>query len=255
MEFLLVKAVSAFVLPPGINLMLVGLGGLLMVRWRRLGAGLVILALGSLYALSMSVVSGPLMATLEIYPPLTAQDLERRDVGAIVVLAADRYSNAPEYDGSDTVSRYTLERLRYAARLHRQTSLPVLVSGGAPWAQDFSLALLMKEAMVDDFRVPVVWSEGNSRTTRENAELSSVILSKDGISRFYLVTHAWHMPRAMTAFRRLGLEPLAAPTRFTTRSSGRTGELLGWFPSAGALKQSSLALHEYLGRVWYRLRY
>ncbi len=255
MEFLFVKTVSAVILPPGINLFMAGLGGLLMMRWRRFGGGVVILALVSLYGLSTAVLSGPLLSSLETYPALSAEDLRRGDAGAIVVLAADRYSNAPECDGFDTVSRYTLERLRYGARLYRQTSLPVLVTGGAPLEHDFSLAFLMKEVLVDDFRVPVVWSEEGSRTTWENAELTNAILQKEGISRFYLVTHAWHMPRAMTAFRRLGLDPTAAPTSFTTRSSARTGRFLGWLPSAGALKQSSLALHEYLGRLWYWLRY
>ena len=255
MEFLFVKTISALVLPPGINLALAVLGGLLMVRWRRLGTGLVVLALVGLYALSMPVISRPLMASLETYPALTAEDLKRQDVGAIVVLAGDRYSNGPEYDGYDTVSRYTLERLRYAARLHRQTSLPVLLTGGAPLGADFSLAFLMKEVLVDDFRVPVVWGEGDSRTTWENAEFTSAILGKNGISRLYLVTHAAHMPRAMAAFRRVGLDPVAAPTRFSTPPSARTGAFLGWLPSASALQQSSMALHEYLGMLWYELRY
>ena len=255
MEFLFVKTISALVLPPGINLALAVLGGLLMVRWRRLGTGLVVLALVGLYALSMPVISRPLMASLETYPALTAEDLKRQDVEAIVVLAGDRYSNGPEYDGYDTVSRYTLERLRYAARLHRQTSLPVLLTGGAPLGADFSLAFLMKEVLVDDFRVPVVWGEGDSRTTWENAEFTSAILGKNGISRLYLVTHAAHMPRAMAAFRRVGLDPVAAPTRFSTPPSARTGAFLRWLPSASALNQSSMALHEYLGMLWYELRY
>ncbi len=132
MEFLFVKSVSAFILPPGLNLLLAALGAVVMVRWRRLGVGLVVLAFVGLYALSTPGVSGPLMASLEAYPALTVQDLKSRDVGAIVVLAGDRYSNAPEYGGDDTVSRYTLERLRYAARIYRETSLPVLLTGGAP---------------------------------------------------------------------------------------------------------------------------
>ncbi len=255
MEFLLVKALSAFLLPPGLNLSLAGIGALLMLRWRRIGAGVVALALVTLYLLSMSAVSGPMMASLETYPALTTGDGKQADVGAIVVLAGDRYANAPEYDGFDTVSRLTLERLRYAARLHRQTSLPVLLTGGAPLGQDFSLAFVMKQVLVDDFRVPVAWSEGNSRTTWENAEYTREILAEDGIARFYLVTHAWHMQRAMMAFRRMGLQPVAAPTRFTTRSSARDGKWLAWLPSAAALRQSSLAMHEYLGQVWYWLRY
>jgi len=254
MEFLLTKALAALVLPPGLNVTLALLGGLVLRRWRRLGVSLLVLAFVSLYALSMPVVGRALLAALEVYPPLSDRDLGRRDVEAIVVLAAGRYSNAPEYGGDDTVSGLTLERLRYGARLYRQTSLPLLLTGGSPFGEDFSLAFLMKEALVDDFRVPVVWTEESSRTTQENAEHTRALLEKDGIRRFYLVTHAWHMPRAMAAFQALGLKPIPAPTAFSGASSVRRGLFLGWLPNANALYESSMALHEYLGRIWYRLR-
>jgi len=254
-EFLLTKTLTALFLPPGLNLTLALLGGLVLRRWRRLGTGLLVLAFVSLYALSMPVVGGALLAGLETYPPLSDQDLRRRDVGAIVVLAGGRYSNAPEYGGDDTVSGSTLKRVRYGARLYRQTSLPLLLTGGSPLGEDLSLAFLMKEALVDDFRVPVVWTEESSRNTRENAEYTRALLEKDGIRRFYLVTHAWHMPRAMAAFQALGLEPIPAPTVFSSTSSAGQGLFLGWLPDVNALYQSRMALHEYLGRIWYRLRY
>ncbi len=255
MEFLVTKAFSSLLLPPGINLLLAGLGGLVMVRWRRLGVALILVALLALYALSLPAVGEALLASLETYPALSVGNLRRGKADAIVVLAAGRYSNAPEYDGYDAVSRYSLERVRYGARLYHQTGLPVLLTGGAPYDEDFSLAFLMKETLVDDFRAPVVWTEEQSRTTAENAELTKIILEKEGISRFYLVTHAWHMPRAMAAFRRLGLEPIAAPTGFTMPTSARSGLFLRWLPSARALLDSSLAFHEYLGRAWYALSY
>ena len=255
MGFLFTKAVSSFLLPPGVNLLLAGLGGILMVRWRRLGASVLVVALLGLYVLSMPVVAEGLLASLDTHPALSETQLKRGAADAIVVLAGGRNPNAPEYDGYDTVSMSTLERLRYGARLYHQTGLPVLLTGGAPWGEDFSLAFLMKEVLVDDFRVPVVWTEERSRNTAENAEFTKSILEKDGISRFYLVTHAWHMPRAMAIFRRVGLDPIAAPTGFTARRSARTGRLLRWLPSAGALSDSRAAMHEYLGRAWYKLRY
>lgn len=254
-EFLLTKAVTTLVLPPGLNLSLGLLGAMMLRRWRRLGVGLLVLAFLSLYVLGMPVVAGALLVGLETYPPLSDQDLKRRDLGAIVVLAAGRHSNAPEYGGEDTVSGYTLERIRYGARLYRQTSLPLLLTGGSPMGEDLSLAFLMKEALVDDFRVPVVWTEERSRNTQENAEYTRALLEKGGIRRFYLVTHAWHMPRAMAAFQALGMEPVPAPTAFSTRGSAKQGQFLGLLPSVTALHQSSMALHEYLGRIWYWLRY
>ncbi len=48
-----------------------------------------------------------------------------------MVLGGGRYRDAPEY-GNDTVGEYTLVRLRYAAKLHRETGFPLLVTGGRP---------------------------------------------------------------------------------------------------------------------------
>ena len=113
----------------------------------------------------------------------------------------------------------------------------------------------MKEALVDDFRVPVVWTEEHSRTTWENAEYSKAILDREAIGRVYLVTHAWHMPRAVNAFKAVGLDPVPAPTGFASTSSTSEARLLLWLPSARALSDSALALHEHLGLLWYRLRH
>jgi uncharacterized SAM-binding protein YcdF (DUF218 family) len=254
-EFLLVKVASALVEPPGLNLSLAALGGMVRLRWRRLGVALVIISLVALYLLSTSAVADALLSGLQPYPALEMGRLKRGDAAAIVVLAAGRYANAPEYGGDDTVSDDTLERLRYGARLYRETGLPLLLTGGAPLDQDYSLAFLMKEALEDDFRVPVVWTEEHSRTTWENAQYSKGILDREGIHRVYLVTHAWHMPRAVAAFRDAGLDPIPAPTGFVTPSSARRGRFLALLPSARALHLSALAVHEYLGLIWYRLRH
>lgn len=251
---MLTKVLPAFIEPPGLNLSLAALGGLLMLRWRRLGKGLLWLSLVSLYVLSMPVVSKRLLSGLETYPALESSALRQPGVGAIVVLGGGRYPRAPEY-GDDTVSRHSLERLRYAARLHGQTSLPLLLSGGSPLGEDFSEAFLMKEALVDDFRVPVVWTEEHSRTTWENAEYSKPILDRESIGRVFLVTHAWHMARAVDAFKAMGLDPVPAPTGFASASSTSGARLALWLPSARALSDSALALHEHLGLLWYRLRH
>jgi len=254
-EFLLVKVASALAEPPGLILALAALGGLVRLRWRRVGTALVVASLAALYLLSTPVVADALLSGLQPYPALEMGRLKRGDAGAIVVLAGGRYSNAPEYGGDDTVSDYTLERLRYGARLYRETGLPLLLTGGSPLDEDYSLAFLMKESLVDDFRVPVVWTEEHSRTTWENAEYSKGILDRDGIHRVYLVTHAWHMPRAVAAFRDVGLDPIPAPTGFVTPSSAKRGRFLALLPSARALELSALAVHEYLGLIWYRLRH
>ena len=120
---------------------------------------------------------------------------------------------APEY-GVDIVGATTLERVRYGAFLHHRTGKPVLVSGGQVQMRTTPIGIQMYETLTKEFNVPVRWTESRSMTTHENAAYSSELLKRDGVSRVLLVTHAWHMRRAMAAFRAEGLEPIAAPTRF-----------------------------------------
>ena len=112
----------------------------------------------------------------------------------------------------------------------------------------------MRAAMQTDLGLDPRWTEADSRNTFENALNAKEILSALDIKRVYLVTHAWHMPRAVWAFTRAGLVTMPAPTGFTTRSN-RERKLYGFLPSAKGLLLSSLALRERLGLAWYRLRY
>jgi uncharacterized SAM-binding protein YcdF (DUF218 family) len=77
------------------------------------------------------------------------------------------------------------------------------------------------------------------------------MLRRDNIARVLLVTSAFHIPRARAAFAAQGLAVVAAPTGFHGPPFQDVGSLL---PSATGLRDSSLACHEYLGRVWYALR-
>lgn len=76
-----------------------------------------------------------------------------------------------------------------------------------------SLADIMARSLADDFLVPVRWREGLSEDTWQNAEFSAAILRADGIHNVYLVTQAWHMRRALYAFRYFGVNAMAAPVR------------------------------------------
>jgi uncharacterized SAM-binding protein YcdF (DUF218 family) len=195
-----------------------------------------------------------LVTDLEPYPALTPESPRTRQAQAILVLGGDRYSWAPEF-GGDTVGAKTLQRLRYAARLHRGTGLPLYVTAGSPPHEHPPLGRLMVQVLEAELGVSVAGVEDRSRTTWENAELSAQMLAGDGIRRILLVTHAWHLPRAMDAFERVGLDPIPAPTAFLHREGGGTDfSLIDWLPSAQAFSVSYFALHEWLGQAWYRLK-
>ena len=121
---------------------------------------------------------------------------------------------------------------------------------GKPLGNSVSEAQQMRMSLEQDFGVPVRWTEGESDNTFENAHHSFHILQQAGIRRIYLVTHAWHMPRAAAVFRRAGFEVIEAPTAFTTRY--RT-DLLTFLPRAESLQDSEIFIHEVIGLLWYRL--
>ncbi|MFZ5843373.1 MAG: YdcF family protein [Pseudomonadota bacterium] len=252
-DIVLVYAGKALLLPPGLNLLLIALAWLVGRKWRLLGISLFGLSLLSLLALSLPITAQGLMANLQ---PVAAQRLSLLPTdmqqAAIVVLAGGRRSNAPEFEGSDTVSARTLERLRYAARLQRQTRLPVLLSGGKVFGEATAEAVLMNDSFISDFRGAPNWLEADSRNTAENAEFSARVLKANGITTIFLVTHAAHMARAEAEFRKHGLTVLPAPLGYSQPNSGKTGPL-EYLPSAEALARSAEALHEHLGLLWYRL--
>lgn len=252
-DIVLVYAGKALLLPPGLNLLLIALAWLVGRKWRLLGISLFGLSLLSLLALSLPITAQGLMAQLQ---PAETQRLSLLPTdmqnAAIVVLGGGRRSNAPEFEGSDTVNARTLERLRYAARLQRQTRLPVLLSGGKVFGEATAEAVLMNESFISDFRGAPNWLEADSRNTAENAEFSARVLKANGIQTIFLVTHASHMPRAQAEFEQQGLKVLPAPLGYVQQASGKTGPL-AWLPNAEALALSSQALHEQIGQFWYGL--
>jgi uncharacterized SAM-binding protein YcdF (DUF218 family) len=237
---------SAFLLPP-FNLILLGAAGILLLK-RRQGTGMILVAaaLALLYLLSIPIVADALLQVLEASPEKNPPD---DSIQAIVVLSGGTYYYAPEYD-DHTVGRYTLERVRYAAKMYRATGKPLLAAGGAPAGSRSSEAMQMKAVLEEEFLVPVEWVEEASSNTRENAYKSFAILQKQGIRQIALVTHAWHMPRAAHEFEQAGFEITPAATGYTRRYKT---DVFAFIPNAGALLKSSLFFHEVIGMLWYRL--
>jgi uncharacterized SAM-binding protein YcdF (DUF218 family) len=240
--FYLKKILEALLLPPLGPVILMACGLLLVGRRRKIGTLLAVIGLMSLAALSVPVVANALLRAQEGVAPLGFDRLDTAQ--AIVVLGGGTNYSAPEY-GGDTVNAQSLQRLRYAATLQRRSGLPLLVSGGAPFSGRPE-ALSMQAVLEREFAVKVRWAETASRDTAENASLSAPLLRDNGIQRIVLVSHAWHLPRAVAAFERQGFTVIPAPTGFTRDSPSLLENLL---PSAFALEKSRSALNEWLGRL------
>ena len=243
------ELINLFLLPP-FNLLLIAAAGLCFWHKRPVIAQLL---------LSTSIILLWLLGTPHIAAALLlgwegetrVVDTARPSAEAIVVLGGGSYFHAPEY-GMDTVNPETLVRLRFAAKLQRETAKPILVTGGAPQGTHLSEAVQMKQVLEQEFRVPVQWKEGASNNTLESAILTRQQLKQAGVERIYLVTHAWHMPRAAYAFESAGFQVVPAPTAYTRlcRSCLRS-----FIPNVSALRDSRIFVHELIGLFWYRLKF
>ena len=248
MSWFITNFISAFLLPP-LNLLIVAAIGLLLWHKRPFVARLLLTAsIALLWLLSTPYFAETLLRQLEGMPHAIDAHLPLPD--AIVVLGGGTYFNAPEY-GGDTVSEASLLRLRYAAKLHRDTGKPILVTGGRPLGNALSEAQQMKQVLEQEFKIPVQWLEDKSDNTFENARFSYTMLKAAGITRIYLITHAWHMPRSIQTFQAAGFEVIPAPTAYTIRYQT---DLLAFMPNASALHASQIYMHEMIGMLWYQLK-
>ena len=239
--------VAAALLPP-LSLVLLLVAGLVVQRRRRLALSLILLSTSALYALSMPWVGGLLLKSLEISGPVSQAQLQTAD--AIVVLGGGRRFAEAEY-GGDTLNSLSLERLRYAAHLHRSSELPILVTGGKPGGGTLSEGRIMQHILQSEYGLSAKWVEDASSTTWENARFSAHLLKQAGVQRIALVSHAWHLHRAVPLFEAQGLDVIPAGIQF---SSSHVDSILDLLPTPVGLRDSTFALHEWLGILWYKLR-
>jgi uncharacterized SAM-binding protein YcdF (DUF218 family) len=254
------KFVPPFIYPLGLACLLI-LAGLLLYRRLRWQRASLILALALLLVGGNRWVASELMRSLE-WRYLPPKDIPPVEV--IVVLGGGTLSA--------TYPRPTVEvngagdRLLYAAWLYHHGKAPyLLLSGGSiDWLSDQPSSADDMATLLEQLGVPrsAMWLETQSRNTYENALYSREILQAKGIQRVILVTSAWHMPRAVGVFERIGLQVIPAPTDFTiTRDDSSSGQptlalksLMDLLPSVENLSNTSKAMKEYLGILAYHLR-
>jgi len=240
-------------LPPG------GLLLLLLVGWifarRFFGRFLVVLGIAGLYALSTPVVLNLLAGQLERIPALTPAQIRNARADAIVVFLAGVRRHNPELGGADALGPMSLQRVDYGLSLHRKTGLPIVLSGGGVKRDTTPLAQLGSEWLQQQAGVTTLAIDNLSRDTRENAQASAQHLKSLGIDRVLLVTHAYHMPRALLNARAAGIDAIPAPFAFEHVPPGMQapGKPADWLPHPGYLGRSYLILHEMAGLVWYGL--
>jgi len=251
MAFKFLQFFHVILLPPTALVIMGILGLILLKRVPRLGRTLVALEISLLFILSIPAFPKYVEQQTFSQPEPLQMPLKSNQAEAIVILGGGIYRNAPEYHG-DTVSAVTLVRLRYGAKLSRESGLPIMVCGGKPHGTELSEAEAMRRVLEHDFGKQTRWIEDKSMDTVGNAHESYQILSAEGIRRIYLVTHAHHISRAVRLFEAAGFGVIPAPTQFSAEPTS----LNAWdfVPSVRGLYMSNSVITGWLkkGYAYFR---
>ncbi len=250
---------TALLLPPVPLLVLILAGARLMLPRRGLGWLCIVVGVVGLWVTSSTgVAQGVSRYALHPPPAITEQRMQelRADVKAkkpiaIVVLGGGVESYAPEY-GVSSLGWRSLERLRYGLWLARETGAPVAFSGGTGREETSSTpeARVAATIAANEFKQPIRWIEDASRDTHENALRSVAMLRQSGITRVVLVTHGWHMPRALADFRAAadGSVLVEAAPMGLAKSTASAG--IDWMPSINGFTEMRTVLREMAARFF-----
>jgi uncharacterized SAM-binding protein YcdF (DUF218 family) len=175
------------------------------------------------------------------------------DAQAIVVLGGSIYP--PDPSQPEILPGYnTYVRCRYAAMLYRRWKpAPVVASGGliVDRGKGWDVSDVMRHVLeTEGVPVSMIWTENQSANTKENAARSAVLLRAKGVRRIALVTEAIHMPRAVRAFEREGLDVVPAPCASRAERFQRTWQEYA-IPRPENMVVNQQTLHEWLGLAWY----
>jgi uncharacterized SAM-binding protein YcdF (DUF218 family) len=99
----------------------------------------------------------------------------------------------------------------------------------------------------------VIFLEGSSRNTRENALYSRNIINAINCEAPLLVTSAAHMPRALAAFDSAGVRVTPVTTDVRVVDNGLP-PMADFLPDARALAMTSDAIREWVGQKVYSMK-
>ncbi|MCG6533894.1 MAG: envelope biogenesis factor ElyC [Syntrophales bacterium LBB04] len=260
--FLFKKIVSPLFSPMTLILVLFLIGLVLLLFTRRQKTGKAVMTFGviMLALLGYGSFSDLLLIPLERqYPPLMMESatggLSSSDSihsAKWIVLLGGGHTANPGIPVTSQISNESLTRLVECVRIHRLIAgSKIILSGGAVYDSSSEARTFAKVAAILNVNARDIVLDDVSRDTEEQAQNIRSIVGQD---RIILVTSAYHMPRSMAIFNKAGLKPIPAPTNHLVKDRQMNAPE-DFYPSPMGLLKAEHAMHEYLGLLWFNMRY
>ena len=248
MTLVLHKLLPLVVSPLGLVVLLVSLSVILRRRGPAL-IGLIVLLICAL-----PITADRLWSALESdYPYRSIESVEEAD--AIVVLSGI-LGGIETGDGIVSQWGEATDRFFTGINLLSAGKAPLIIFTRAQWPW---LNLppegekLANQAITMGVQEKQILLTGIVTNTAEEADEVKTLMEFGGLRRVILVTSSYHMPRAKMLFERAEIETIPYPTDF--QSSGGHSDWMSYIPSAGGLSGTSNALREFIGRLFYRIKF
>lgn len=236
--------IGTLLLPSGLAyvLFVLGLAAYFLERWRRLSWGLLAASGAITLICSSGAVATALMSPLEYEHPALHDIRAYPNIEHIVVLTGYA-ADDPQMPLTGRLNYSSGYRVMMALELQSQCRACDVIVSGSP-----TTAKVMGDALVN-LGLPRdrLLLETASLTTSQSAVNLKPMLSEP----FFLITSAGHMRRSLAVLEAQGMEPIPVPTDYQGPKDWWNAELR---PSPQSLFASDLAMHEYIGWLWYRLK-
>ena len=216
-------------------------------RWAAINGGMVLF----LFLFGSTTLSSKLIGTLE--KPYIGVTIDRNATAdAVVVLGGYVSGGDEELTGIDASGAF--DRILTGIELVRTGKADRLYVGGGMYRSndgrksEFSvIEPWIKRWDLTDVPIGMLGDAGN---TYGESQAVKKLMNEHGWSKIFLVTTAWHMPRAQAVFESSGVRviPVGCDFRSIPKGKGK----LQFLPKSGGLASLHYFLYEKVGWMYYR---
>ena len=243
--FFLKKTVVYFVEPLGMVLLLFSIGLLFLLR-NKLKSSKIFLSLSFslLFLYSYPPFSNFLIQNLENQYPKYDYNSNTKYIHVL----GNGHNTDTDQPLSSQLTSASIKRTLEGIIIHRNTRDSILIFTGYKGFTSVPTGVMHSRlALSLGIKKENMIINGVPRDTREEALFTKSVV---GENEFILVTSATHMPRSMMLFKSLGLNPIPAPTNYYKE------DFDGYIkaPNIDSFNKSKIAIHEYFGILWAKLR-
>ncbi|MFH1062497.1 MAG: envelope biogenesis factor ElyC [Candidatus Omnitrophota bacterium] len=254
--FLFKKILAPFLFPVPLTVLCLTAGILLLWFSKKQKAGKILITVGIILLVlsSFKVTAEAMLRPIEYKQAAflsgTKYNKNQSKPAFVVVLGGGHISNN-ELPLLSQIGSASLARLIEGIRIQREIKgSKLLLSGGKVFDPISNAEIMTEIAKAIGVKKEDIIVEDSSLDTKDQARLIKAIV---GDKMFVLVTSASHMPRSMALFKKAGMHPIPASTGHLVVKPNVLSPGV-FFPSAGNIEKTEIAVYETLGLIWAKLR-